>query len=138
MKNSVKKINKRIITLILMFSMVLSNFVYLKDVSFADNNSGKTPSITLEENKEYTVKLYLKNHGDSFIHNKKMPYDVAEIRKHNPGSPGSGPNSLEGEFSLEGKLVYRSGKYNIKIPVVTSRIEQNFRSRKTIVIKNNN
>ena len=121
-----------------MFSMVLSNLVYLKDVSFADDNSGKTPSITLEENKEYTVKLYLKNHEDSVIHNKKMPYDVAEIRKHNPGSPGSGPNSLEGEFSLEGKLVYRSGKYNIKIPVVTSRIEQNFRSRKPIVIKNNN
>ena len=49
MKNSVKKINKRIITLVLMFSMVLSNLVYLKDVSFADNNSGKTPSITLEK-----------------------------------------------------------------------------------------
>ena len=112
----------------LSFSMLSSSFILTENVVLADENSTNGNKIELENNSEYKVKYKLRiRHGDSIENRQEFEsaYSNYSIWRE----------FLRGDFEVNGNIKKVNGKYEVEIPLVSRRTEENFSAQVPIDIR---
>lgn len=112
----------------LSFSMLSSSFILTENVVLADENSTNGNKIELENNSEYKVKYKLRiRHGDSIENRQEFESAYSNY--------SIGREFLRGDFEVNGNIKKVNGKYEVEIPLVSRRTEENFSAQVPIDIR---
>lgn len=112
----------------LSFSMLSSSFILTENVVLADENSTNGNKIELENNSEYKVKYKLRiRHGDSIENRSEFESAYSDY--------SIGREFLRGDFEVNGNIKKVNGKYEVEIPLVSRRTEENFSAQVPIDIR---
>lgn len=114
-----KKYCDKLFSILLSFSMLFSSFGSLASISYAGENEKHENKFELNEGKVYEVKFKIRtvviNDGTGIIE---------DSTKFNRLAPSYG--GKDGYAVATGKINYSGSKYKLKIPILSSRVEQNF------------
>ena len=99
--------------------MFFASFAFLGRISYADENHKNKNTLELNESKDYEVKFKIRtvvnNDGTGIIK------DSEEFNRLSPSYVGE-----SGYAVATGKINYSGGNYKVEIPILSSRVEQNF------------